>query len=69
MTFFFSSAVGNCCVLHSSPQNLFGWEEHMLPSGRVVFGEMDEVVFGKPSGSPAGAASQCDPCVPDGEAT
>ena len=49
MTFFFLSAVQNCCVLHSSPQNLFGWEEHMLSSGRVVFGEMDEVVFGKPA--------------------
>ena len=49
MTFFFSSAVRNCCVLHSSPQDLFGWEEHMLSSGRVVFGEMDEVVFGKPA--------------------
>ena len=24
-------------------------EEQMLPSGRVVFGEMDEVVFGKPA--------------------
>ena len=29
--------------------NPFGWEEHMLSSGRVVFGEMDEVVFGKPA--------------------
>src|SRR5204862_1645967 len=25
------------------------WEGHMLQSGRVVFGEMDEVVFGKPA--------------------
>jgi maleylacetate reductase len=25
------------------------WEERMLPSGRVVFGKMDEVVFGKPA--------------------
>jgi len=24
-------------------------EEHMLSSGRVVFGEIDEVVFGKPA--------------------
>ena len=44
----------------------------MLSSGRVVFGEMDEVVFGqvgRRSGSPASAASRCDPRVPDGEAT
>ena len=49
VTFFFLSAVQNCCVLHSSAKNLFGWEEHILSSGRVVFGEMDEVVFGKPA--------------------
>ena len=29
--------------------NLLGWEEHMLSSGRVVFREMNEVVFGKPA--------------------
>src|ERR1700726_4189046 len=28
---------------------MFGREKHMLPSGRVVFGQMDEVVFGKPA--------------------
>src|SRR5271169_3519110 len=28
---------------------MFGREKHMLPSGRVVFGQMDEVIFGKPA--------------------
>jgi hypothetical protein len=42
----------------------------MLSSGRVVFGEMDEVVFGKPAAEAvAQQAPRCDPRVPDGEAT
>jgi maleylacetate reductase len=28
---------------------MVGWEERMLPAGRVVFGQMDEVIFGKPA--------------------
>ena len=54
-----------------APKNLFGWEEHMLSSGRVVFGEMDEVVFGKPAAEAVAQQAQrrSDPRVPDGEVT
>ena len=30
----------------------------MLPSGRVVFGEMDEVVFGKPAAEAVAAQAE-----------
>jgi hypothetical protein len=45
-------ADGTCaslwCFASGEPAN-FCLEERMLPSGRVVFGKMDEVVFGKPA--------------------
>ena len=42
----------------------------MPPSGRVLFGQMDEVVFGKSAAEAIAAQVQrlrADSCLPDGE--
>src|SRR4029077_11767221 len=36
----------------------FVWEKHMLPAGRALFGQMDEVVFGKPAAEAIAAQVQ-----------